>query len=111
MAPPFGGASPLCYTFHMLEVTPNRVNAFVHQVSWPTGADDCWLWCGFKNEAGYGGFGGHQAHRVSYEWIIKKIPHPFEVDHLCNVRSCVNPAHMDLVTHSENMYRSWARRD
>lgn len=78
----------------------------------------CWLWIGAqagpdpKVDPGgkYGRFyiGGttHQAHRVSYEWAGNTIPAGYEVDHLCSVRLCVRPSHLEAVTPYENGMRS-----
>lgn len=44
-------------------------------------------------------------HRVSYEWMVGPIPKGHELDHLCRVRRCVNPHHLEPVTCSENKRR------
>src|SRR3546814_19356891 len=49
-----------------------------------------------------------QAHRISYELCVGPIPEGMELDHLCRVRRCVNPAHMEPVTHRENVLRGEA---
>lgn len=73
--------------------------------------DSCWLWIGATNpKNGYGGFWNGlrhtSAHRFSYEFFNKKeIPKGLEIDHICRVRNCVNPAHLEAVTHSENTLR------
>ncbi len=68
-----------------------------------------WLWIGALH-AGYGTFywdGASQgAHRVSHEWFVGPIPWLYQVDHLCRVRRCVNPAHLEAVTARENMRRA-----
>lgn len=66
----------------------------------------CWLWLGAQDLQGYGRLGARLAHRVSYELFSGPIPEGLEIDHLCRVRSCVNPAHLEPVTHQENMSRS-----
>lgn len=68
----------------------------------------CHLWIAFVNEDGYGAFrfGSMQrAHRVAYESEFGSIPDGLEIDHLCRVRSCVNPEHLEAVTHTENVAR------
>lgn len=69
----------------------------------------CWIWLGKPDKDGYGIFfiDGKQvkAHRYSY---IKKrgpIKKGLEIDHLCRIRCCVNPGHMEAVTHKKNMSR------
>lgn len=47
------------------------------------------------------------AHRVAYEYFLGPIPPGMEVDHLCRTRLCVNPMHLEVVGHRENV----ARRD
>lgn len=77
------------------------------------GPDECWLWTAYKRPAGYGTIGtnrgGHkQAHRVAYEMLVRPIPEGLELDHLCRVTSCVNPAHLEPVTRAENRRREMA---
>jgi hypothetical protein len=50
------------------------------------------------------------AHRWAYEAFVGPIPEGLEIDHLCRNRACVNPAHLDPVTHQENMSRGKAAR-
>jgi len=75
----------------------------------------CWLWVGAQTSAGYGelvigskrGPGPRMgyAHRLSYEHYIGPIPKGLQLDHLCRQRCCCNPAHLEPVTHAENMAR------
>ena len=69
----------------------------------------CWLWIGACLNTGYGEIGlGKKtllAHRVSYEFYRGKIPDGLQIDHLCRVRCCVNPWHMEPVTIGENVRR------
>lgn len=69
----------------------------------------CWLWNGNKTKAGYGKFKvdgrDDMAHRVVYRLIVDEIPEGLHIDHLCRVRACVNPSHLEPVTHAENMRR------
>lgn len=72
-------------------------------------ASPCWLWMRGKTGKGYGAIWVHgrlmDAHR--YMWLVMRGPIPagLEVDHLCRVRHCVNPQHMELVTKRENILR------
>lgn len=76
------------------------------------GPDSCWPWTACIDGGGYGhiGAGGKyggmlKAHRVSYELLVGPIPPGLELDHLCRNRKCVNPAHLEPVTHRENGLR------
>lgn len=69
----------------------------------------CWLWTGYITEKGYGRheFGGTKwrVHRLSYELVNGAVPKGLVLDHLCRVRNCVNPEHLEAVTHKENTLR------
>jgi len=72
----------------------------------------CWLWMGNKDKLGYGriSLGGWEGkltltHRLAYELLIGPIPEGKELDHLCRNPSCVNPAHLEAVSHSTNLKR------
>jgi hypothetical protein len=71
--------------------------------------DSCWLWTAGLFTDGYGLFWDGKktvgAHRFSYELLVGVIPIGLVLDHLCRVRSCVNPAHLEPVTHRENILR------
>jgi hypothetical protein len=71
-------------------------------------ANGCWEWK-YVNWAGYGGFryDGRRmgAHRAAYELLVGPIPDGMDIDHLCRNRRCVNPAHLQPVTRSENLSR------
>ena|SRR3990167_2421403 len=71
--------------------------------------DGCWLWLGYCNPKGYGyyydGYGTNRVHRFAYRVLVGEIPDDLEIDHLCRVRNCVNPKHLETVTHRVNCRR------
>ena len=74
------------------------------------GPTDCWLWTGHLNHGGYGQFSTGKAryfgaHRWSYEHFVGPVPAGLDLDHLCRVRHCVNPDHLEPVTRRENLLR------
>lgn len=74
----------------------------------------CWLWTGSAGTT-YGRFADEngrqvQAHRWCYEEATGAIPEGLELDHLCMVRLCVRPTHLEPVTHQENVIRAAAAR-
>lgn len=72
---------------------------------------ECWLWTAATHHDGYGTFWVREdqqlrrAHRYAYELLVGPIPDGLDLDHLCRVRACVNPAHLEPVTRSENVRR------
>lgn len=70
----------------------------------------CWIWIGRLNHDGYGCFDGLEhistfAHRLSFIAKYGSIPPKKELDHVCRMRRCVNPEHLEAVTHHENVKR------
>jgi hypothetical protein len=75
--------------------------------------DGCWIWVGSVQKSGQYAVYWHNgklqyAHRVSYESLVGPIPDGLQIDHLCRVRFCVNPAHLEPVTQQVNMARGTA---
>lgn len=76
----------------------------------------CWLWDGGYNSKGYGRLyvgsvvdsTARQAlaHKLAFEMYRGEVPEGLELDHLCRVTACVNPLHLEPVTHAENIRRS-----
>jgi hypothetical protein len=73
------------------------------------GSGGCVLWTGPLDEKGYGHLvlNGRniRVHQASYIAYIGEVPPGLEIDHLCRVRHCVNPDHLEAVTHRENILR------
>lgn len=71
--------------------------------------ESCWLWMGARNKDGHGNLWVKPrvvyAHVFAYELLVGKVPNGLELDHLCRVPYCVNPAHLEAVTHRENVLR------
>jgi len=86
------------------------------------GENACWLWEGNQNTGGYGQISITRvsnntkhpcAHRYAYEISIGPIPLGLTLDHLCRVRTCVRPSHLEPVSIKENVLRgiSWAAKN
>lgn len=90
-------------------------NVFWLQVD-KNGPNGCWIWKGKLNKAGYGqfkcmDFTTRFTHRIAYALYHGELP-PWsnkpprvEIDHLCRVVACLNPDHLEAVTHTENLRR------
>lgn len=80
----------------------------------------CWLWTGRIRHTGYPDsicvFGApkkgpfYRPQRLMFHWFKYAIPPVFTVDHLCKNRACVNPDHMEAVSHGENVTRALKRK-
>lgn len=73
-------------------------------------SNGCWNWRATVKPDGYGmiyisGRKSQKAHRFFYEKLIGPIPTGLCIDHLCRNRCCVNPTHLEPVTHKENTLR------
>lgn len=95
----------------MTQLTPTQLDRFEAKIAYEPNCG-CWLWLGHLNNNGYGRFqasekakGTYYAHRISYEHFNGEIPDGKQIDHLCRVRCCVNPKHLQAVTHQENLGR------
>lgn len=77
------------------------------RIDFSAGLDGCWLW-----PAGSDRYGRIMrarslvlAHRAVWEEFIGPIPNGLEMHHKCMVTMCVNPLHLEVVTHKQNMMR------
>ncbi len=76
----------------------------------------CWVWKYSLDGRGYGQLWNRKAgqpvraHRFYYELLVGPIPVGLDLDHLCRVKRCVNPDHLEPVTRAENIRRGFAFR-
>lgn len=81
---------------------------------WLDPSSGCWLWRGFVDKCGYGKSmnslypGETLAHRLSWMHHRGLIPSGCEIEHTCKTRNCVNPEHLEAITHQENVARAVA---
>lgn len=73
------------------------------------GPNGCWVWTASLDTNGYGRFRAvnvhYGAHRFAYMLVVGSISEGLSLDHLCRNTACVNPDHLEPVTHDENMRR------
>lgn len=69
----------------------------------------CWLWQRSLSRTGYASIGRASAHGIAHRFFYERehgpLPPGVQLDHLCRVRHCVNPAHLEPVTNAENCRR------
>lgn len=76
--------------------------------------DTCWLWQGSTKPNGYGQIAGGRrgdgvlyTHRVAWELEHEEpVPAGFDTHHRCGTRACCNPAHLELVAHTDHSVRA-----
>lgn len=102
---------PVVMSLRVGEVHAVAISQFHVQRFWAKvdKTETCWIWTGSLNASGYGcvRIEGRslRPHRVSYALEFGEIPAGLTLDHLCRVRSCVRPDHLEAVTHRENSRR------
>lgn len=90
----------------------SRIYGPLFEIEWREFTSACWIWKRYVNANGYGEwkpFKGQQrssmAHRAMYEMANGPVPTGLDLDHLCRVRCCVRPDHLEAVTRTENIRR------
>lgn len=89
------------------EPTSAAIDRFLEKVA--VAESGCWLWQAEVGSNGYGRFWFREdrmpAHRFAHEHYKGPTPEGWVIDHLCRVPTCVNPDHLEAVTHGENVRR------
>lgn len=83
---------------------------WIFSMSIPEPNSGCWFWTGAWDRQGYGNtmLPGRRfigVHRLAYQLAHGEVAEGLDIDHLCRVRCCVNPLHLEAVSHRENMLR------
>ena len=89
-------------------VTPQQLKNFEAKYI-PVPFSGCWLWTAALNNDGYARFFPYaRGYKAAFEHWKGSVPEGKEIDHICGVRCCVNPAHLQAITHKENIAKSGA---
>lgn len=88
-----------------------RATPLLERISDKLEIGDCWLWTGATNRGGYGVVRDDSgtatvAHRAIWQVLVGQLADDVELDHMCRVRRCCNPDHLEPVTHQVNVDRS-----
>ena len=89
----------------------SKVDRLLSRIDQNGGPDSCWIWTGRVDGRGYGKLRTDYvegiAHRLVYEAMVGPIPEGLDLDHLCRIKLCVNPAHLEPVTRKVNTQRAF----
>jgi hypothetical protein len=108
------GLAPKSRRKYALDHQPNKSRPVIERLLMRVDKSDngCWLWRGQLNSRGYGQIRAHEktclAHRIAYAYLVGPIPEGLQLDHLCRVKRCVNPQHLEPVTGSVNLARAYS---
>lgn len=96
-------------TPHGRTVRGSQLDTFDERLARWVEVGDCWRWLGHINDTGYGRVRWHGRGELAHRWVwrhlVGEVPDGLELDHLCFSRSCVNPDHLEPVTHAVNVER------
>ena len=111
------GSPDVVHPFRLTRTDPMvRFMRYVEQVWVPdvTLPEPCWVWRGGTTVQGYARFNPGEGPVLGYRWLYERnvgpVPRGLQLDHLCRVQACVNPAHLEPVTVAENQRRGYAAR-
>lgn len=83
-----------------------RLDSFLNKVQLEPNSG-CWIWVGARSRHGYGSLRDGKriiaAHRWIYEELVGSIDPDKEINHKCGLKPCVNPQHLEQITHTENI--------
>jgi HNH endonuclease len=90
-------------------ISPREMRWLFDKIDAPPRRPACWNWTGSRDRWGYAlmRIDGKTRviHRLVYEHFYGPVPPGLELDHTCKNPSCVNPSHLEPVTHLENLLR------
>lgn len=105
------------FTRSIPQPTPDETDRFWSRVDRSEGPDACWIYGANSITHPLIYYRGHYlqgtsypAHRIAYTIVKGPIPEGLSLDHTCDVKACVNPNHLEPVTHRENIVRGVERR-
>lgn len=86
-----------------------KVDRFAPESTEGRAVGPCWIWLAARESKGYGQFYADGALVVAHKWAYEaehgSVPDGYELDHLCRVRLCVRPSHLEPVVHHVNVAR------
>lgn len=97
------------YSREGLAMKPTQNQENPDTFTYTVDSDGCWIWGGYVAANGYARIYDRKAkrivwaHRYSYERHVEAIRPGYEIDHMCQVTACVNPAHLQQLTHREHV--------